>query len=231
MTPSSQPRKRKNSSRVNLLISLGIHGVIVFAIVYFAAREGMLGKQLKKLAVQMVKEPAPEKPKPQEKPKEEPPKVEPPKLDLTPKIAVQKEAPAPVAPPTSGTIAAPPVAAPPAVDVGGFEFDGGRTTTTVAADAVTAYRSLVQNTLRARWDRPSDMDDVLFVAEVEVDVDGSGQISDPVWKKGSGNKRWDDSVKAALAATRDLPLPPPKNFPSHVLVRFDVTEDSQQTLP
>jgi outer membrane biosynthesis protein TonB len=225
MTPSSQPRKRRNSSRVNLLISVGIHALIVLAVVYFAAREGVLGKRLKTLAVQMVKEPVPEKPKPEEKPKDEPPKIEAPKLDVTPKIAIPKEAPAPMA-----TSAASAVAAPAPVDVGGFEFDGGRATT-VAADPVATYRGLVQNALRARWERPSDMDDLLFVAEVEVDVDQSGQIGEPVWKRGSGNKRWDDSVKAALAATRSLPLPPPKNFPSHVLVRFDVTMDSQSYAP
>lgn len=228
MTPSSPPRKRRNSSRVNLLISVGIHGAIVLMVVYFAAREGVLGKQLKKLAVQMVKEPAPEKPKPEEKPREEPPKAEPPKLAITPKIEAPKEALAPAAsaaPPISA-----PAAAPPPVDVGGFQFDGGQTTTGIG-DGVSAYRGMVQNSLRARWNRPSDVDDLLLVAEVEVAVDPSGDIGDPVWKKTSGNKRWDDSVKAALAATRSLPLPPPKNFPPRVLVRFDVVTDSHSFAP
>ena len=224
MTPSSQPRKRRNSSRVNLLISVGIHGVIVLVVIYFAAREGVLGKQLKKLAVQMVKEPAPEKPKPEEKPREQPPK-----LAVTPKIEAPKEASA------LATTAAPPAvsapaAAPPPVDVAGFQFDGGQVTTGIV-DGVSAYRGMVQNSLRARWNRPSGVDDLLLVAEVEVAVDPSGELSEPVWKKSSGNKRWDDSVKAALAATRSLPLPPPKNFPSHVLVRFDVVTEPQSFTP
>jgi hypothetical protein len=58
MVPQFQPRKRRNSSRVNLLISLVFHGAIVLALVYFAAREGLLGKQLRKIAVEIVKEKA-----------------------------------------------------------------------------------------------------------------------------------------------------------------------------
>jgi len=63
MTPQSQARERRNSSRVNLLIAFAFHAAIVVALVYFAAREGLLGKQLKKIAVEMVREKPPEKPK------------------------------------------------------------------------------------------------------------------------------------------------------------------------
>jgi TonB family protein len=89
---------------------------------------------------------------------------------------------------------------------------------------------LVENSLRARRDRPSDLDDLPFVAEVEVTVDSAGNIGNPVWKKGSGNKRWDDSVRQATAATESLNMPPPKDFPSRITVRFDVqsTQNSLQ---
>ncbi len=73
-------------------------------------------------------------------------------------------------------------------------------------------------------DRPTDMDDHSFVAEVEVSVDQSGQIANPVWKKGSGDTRWDNSVRQALARTRSVSRVPPVNFPPRVLVRFDVVE-------
>src|ERR1700689_4000945 len=106
MTPQSQPRKKRNSSKVNLLISFIFHAILVLVLVYFAARQGLLGKQLKKISIQMVKEKPPEKPK-------EPPKAEPPKIVEAPKT-VQ-----PVA-------AAPPMVAPPAAELPSFEFDGGK---------------------------------------------------------------------------------------------------------
>src|SRR5580698_5544070 len=103
MTPQSQPRKPRNSSKINLTISLVFHGLIVAALAYFAARQGLLGTQLKKLAVSMVKEKPPDKPKEPEKPKPEPPKIEPPKVAVTPKI----EPPKLVAAPPPGTVVAP----------------------------------------------------------------------------------------------------------------------------
>ena len=63
MVPQTQPRKKRNSSKVNLLISFTFHALIVLVGFYFAARGGLLGKQLKKIAVEMVKEKPPEKPK------------------------------------------------------------------------------------------------------------------------------------------------------------------------
>ncbi len=225
MVPRTQARKPRNSSKVNLVISLVFHGLISFAIVYFAAREGVLGKQMKKLAVSMVKEKPPEKPKTPEKPKEEPPKQEVPKLAVTPKLSAPKD----TAPPPTSTAMAPPVSAPPAVDMPSFTFDGGRQVGT--ADANTVYKGEIETSLYGNWKRPEDLDDSAFVAEVDIQVGADGELTDPVWKKGSGNPRWDDSIKAALAATKSLPLPPPKNFPSHVTVRFDVTEETQPIMP
>ena len=85
MIPQSQPKKPKNSSKANLIISAVFHAILIGVMFYFAAREGLLGKKVQKIAVEMVKEkkPEPEKPKPQppkvESPKNETPKNEPPK--------------------------------------------------------------------------------------------------------------------------------------------------------
>jgi outer membrane biosynthesis protein TonB len=228
MTPQSQPRKPRNSSRVNWLISLSIHGLIVLVAFYFAARSGLIGRQLQKMTVSMVKEPPPEKPKGPEKPKEEAPKEEPPKLAVMPVVTAPKEALHPSS--ASPQAATAPVAAPPPAEIAGFDFDGGKAVV-ADSDPVSSYKGLVENSLRARWNRPTDMDDLLFVAEIDITVNGEGELSDPVWKKSSGNKKWDDSVKAALAATTSLPLAPPKNFPPRVTVRFDVTEGSQLVMP
>ena len=65
--------------------------------------------------------------------------------------------------------------------------------------------------------------------EVELSVDARGRVTGAQWLKGSGDKRWDDSVKAALAQSKVISRPPPKGFPENFLVRFDVeslkTED------
>jgi hypothetical protein len=63
-----------------------------------------------------------------------------------------------------------------------------------------------------------------FVAEVEVSIDSSGHISDPAWKRESGNARWDNSVRQAVARSSRMSRPPPKDFPSRILVRFDVQD-------
>lgn len=223
MIPQSQPRKRRNSSRVNLLISLTFHAGIVLALAYFAAREGLLGKQLKKIAVEMVKEKPPEKPKEPEKPKVEPPKIEPPKVEV-PKVAAapRAETPRTEAPPPSAVVA-PPSVAPPAVDVPSFVFEGGKAVES-SSDPTQIYKGFVEFALRSKWNRPLDIADKDFVAEVEISVDRNGRVANPDWKKTSGDKRWDDSVRAALAATTTISRPPPTNFPPRFVVRFDVQE-------
>src|SRR5947209_20448315 len=60
-----QPRK-KNSAKVNVTISLVIHGLIFAAGAYWAAHEGVLGKKLQELSVGLIpkeKKPDPEKTK------------------------------------------------------------------------------------------------------------------------------------------------------------------------
>ena len=44
MLPQTQPRKKRNSSKVNLLISFIFHALIVVVMVYFAARGGIAGQ-------------------------------------------------------------------------------------------------------------------------------------------------------------------------------------------
>jgi TonB family protein len=215
----TQKRKTRNSAKVNLLISTIFHGLILSTLLYFAARQGLLGKQIKKIAVEMVKEKPPPKPKEPEKPKVvkvEPPKTEPVKTPQIAKVEPPKE-PAQAPPPS----AAPPAVAPPAAELPAFSFEGGKTVVT-SSDPVQLYKGLLENTLRYKWDRPKDQDDHTYVAEVEVAVDETGRITDPVWKKGSGHKQWDDTVRAAIAGADKVSRPPPKNFPSRVVVRFDV---------
>jgi len=218
MIPQSQPRKKRNSSKVNLMISLAFHALLVGVLLYFAARSGILGKQIQKITVTMEKEKPPEKPPAPPKPPEPPKIVEPPKVVEAPKAVA--------APP----VVAPPVVAPPAAELPSFDFDGGKLVQS-SSDPVQLYKGLLEYSLRSKWNRPEDMADEAFIAEVEVTVDRTGKISQPKWQKGSGDKRWDDSVRQAIAATTSLNRPPPTNFPARVVVRFDVQEETEPILP
>jgi TonB C terminal len=217
MLPQSQKRVRRNSSKVNLFISLAFHTLLGVAVLYFAAREGILGNKLRTMTVEYEKPKPPEKPP--EKPKQEEPKVEP------PKVAAKTEPPKEIAqtPPPQTTA----VAAPPAVDMSGFSFnEGGRDVT--ALDPIGVYKNQIESAYFSKWPRPEDMQDSTFAAEVDIQVDRSGVLHDPVWKKGSGNTKWDDSVRKALANTKSMGHAPPTNFPSHFTVRFDVAAEQSE---
>jgi TonB family protein len=219
MLPQTQARKKRNSSKVNLLISFTFHALIVVVGIYFAARGGLLGKQIQKISVEMIKEKPPEKPKVVEKPKVEPPK-EAPKLAATPKVEPPKEAP-----PAAG----PPTVAPPATELPSFVFEGGKTVES-SSDPVQLYKGLLEYAFRSRWDRPENLHDDNYVAEVSVTVDHSGQITGVDWLKGSGNPVWDNSVRRAIAAVTRMDSQPPTNFPPHVVVRFDVQQETEPVL-
>ena len=201
-----------------LFVSLGFHTLIVVALAYFAARQGLLGKQIKKIAIEMVKEKTPEKPKEPEKPREEPPKQEPPKVVETAKAEPQRiaESPKAAAPATTG-----PVVAPPAAEIPAFVFEGGKAVET-SSDPAVLYKSAIEFALRSKWQRPAGLNDSGFIAEVDVSIDRTGQIRNPKWKSGSGNSEWDASVRQAIAATGNVGRRPPTNFPPTVLIRFDV---------
>lgn len=219
MLPQSQPRRKKNSSKVNLFISFVFHALLVGVLLYFAARSGFLGKQLQKISVEMVKETKP-KPPPPPPPKPEPPKevakvAAPQKVEEAPKAA-----PAPEAPPT---------VAPPATELPSFDFDGGKAVVT-SSDPVQLYKGALEYAFRSQWNRPENMADDSYVAEVQVSVSRDGQISNPQWEKGSGNTVWDDSVRKAIAAVKSMDRPPPTNFPPSITVRFDVQQESGDVL-
>jgi len=220
MLPQAPQRKKKNSSKVNLTISVVFHVLLIGTLLYFAARQGLLGKQIKKIAVDMVKEKPPEKPKEPEKPKPEPPK-ETPKME-EPKMAEAK----PAAPPS----AAPPVVAPANAEVPAFDFSDGAKAVTTENDPVQLYKGYLEFMLRSKWNKPDNMEDDQYVAEVQVQVDKGGKLGAVVWQKGSGNDKWDQSVKDVFKVVQVIDRRPPTNFPSQVTVRFDVQEETQPVM-
>ena len=221
MIPQSQPKTKKNSSKTNLIISAVFHGLLVILLFYFAARQGLIGKKLQKIAVEMVKEKRPEPPKPKpEPPKVEPPKVEPPKVE-TPKVVE--------APKTAPPVAAPPVVAPAAAELPAFDFAGGKTVVS-ENDPVQLYKGYMEYLLRSKWDRPENMDDDKYVVEVQVDVDKQGNLNLLKWLKGSGNDQWDQTVKNVFKSVTNIDRRPPTNFPPAVTIRFDVQEETEPVM-
>ncbi|MCX6921994.1 MAG: hypothetical protein NT154_02055 [Verrucomicrobia bacterium] len=105
-----QQRKKRNSSKMNLTISFIFHSILILVMFFFAAREGLVGKKLKLLAVTMV--PKEKKPEPlKEKPAE--PKPETAKADQTPKVAAPQPKAETAATPPPPAMDAPPSVAPP----------------------------------------------------------------------------------------------------------------------
>jgi protein TonB len=114
------------------------------------------------------------------------------------------------------------MAAPPVANLSGFEFNDGAKDVQTLSNPNDLYKATVEHALLSRWNRPEDVADDAFVAEVELTVDNTGKLGNYRWLQGSGDARWDNSVKAALAQTKALSRPPPKGFPSTFTVRFDV---------
>ena len=92
----------------NFLIAAVLHILIIFPLVFFASREGMLGKKMQTLTVVLVPNPKVE----EVKPRTEPPKVE------VPKAAIPMEQPKAVPQTVQAPLpaAAPAVAPPPQVE-------------------------------------------------------------------------------------------------------------------
>jgi outer membrane biosynthesis protein TonB len=221
MLPQTQPTPPQNSSKVNLTISLIFHAVLVGALFYFAAREGLLGKKIQKISITLEQEKAPEKPKVPDQPKVEPPKevprAEPPKV-------------AEPAPPPTPSVAAPPVMAPPPTEVASFAFDGGKSVNS-ETDPVQLYKGYLEYTLRSQWRRPDNMADDEYVAEVAVTVDAQGKFHQVQWRKGSGDDRWDQSVQEVFKLVPGVDRRPPTNFPPQVVIRFDVQDQTEPVMP
>jgi len=74
------------------------------------------------------------------------------------------------------------------------------------------------------------MEDSTFVAEVELSIDTQGKVTGSKFVKSSGNTRWDNTVKAAVAATKVITRPPPKKFPTTCVARFDVASEQTENL-
>ena len=62
-------KQKKPSSKANLILSFIFHSLLVLAVFYFAARQGVMGDKMKSLVATLEQQKPKEPPKP---PKEEP---------------------------------------------------------------------------------------------------------------------------------------------------------------
>jgi outer membrane biosynthesis protein TonB len=217
----------KKTSRVSVVISAVFHAILIGTLAYFAAKGGMLGTQLQRVAVNMVKKEPPKVEKPVEKPPEVKPIQEDKKPDMTP-VHTQVQLAAATEATTERAPAAPAEAAPEAVQTPEMYVPGGAAVDT-SSSPTEIYRNYIEYSLRKNWDRPDNLQDDNFVAEVAVDVSPDGDITGSEWQKGSGNTAWDNSVKKALSQTTSIGRAPPKGFPPRVIVRFDVVSAAAES--
>jgi TonB family protein len=219
--------RKPNSSKVNLIISATFHTVLVVGIFLLAAHQGMLGKKLQALTVivppkEVKKEPEQVKPKiVEQKPEQKPAE--------TPKMAAAAPPPVQAAPPPPAADTAP-AAAPAAVVLPSMDFQDGAVEVATASDPKQLYKMLIEGALRAHWARPEDMQDASFVADVELNIDPKGNITGSRLVKSSGDTRWDNSVKTAIATVKSLSHAPPKGFPSSFTARFDVQTEQGDSI-
>ena len=69
------------------------------------------------------------------------------------------------------------------------------------------------------------------MAEVRVDVDEDGIISNPVLQKSSGDADWDQTVKDVFKEVTQIDRRPPTNFPPEITIRFDVQIQTEPIQP
>ena len=215
--PRARRQRKDRTAASSLTLSLVMHGILFLVVFVWAAKTGRLDPVLKAFDVVLDKkekkaEPKKEEPK-QQKPEEKKPEEQP-KLTAPPPI--QNNA----APPPSDS--APAVAPPPAV-MADFAFsDGAKVVESSTNAPVLYYKNMVEFTLRSNWERPGGIADDAFVAMVEVRMDAKGNLLGNRLKQGSGNSKWDDSVRQALKSTKSVDQVPPPGFPMVFDVRFDV---------
>ena len=217
---SQHARRKRKSPKVNLTISAVLHVVVLGLGFFWAAREGYVGKTMQILTADIIKNKKIEAPK-----KEDPKALEEKKAEVAKIVQAAKTvtaaapaAAAPPPPPMAMVDAPPPVA--PAM-VFGDE---------ITSDPIVSYKGQVESALRSKWTRPTDLDDLDFVAEIELRVNAAGKILGYDWKSGSGNERWDSSVRQVLGSVTGFRQPPPQGFPETFVVRFDVLPAREEPL-
>ena len=204
-------------NKTNIIIAVVVHAILLFVIVFFASKEGMLGTKMKALTVSLV-------------PKEKQPEVVKPKIE-PPKSEIQQPT-APTTPKTDAVqqnnipkinTAPPPVAVPPIAQLPSISFDDGAKEVKDISDPIEMYKNYIEYSFKSQWKRLDNINDGGYVVLIELTIDNKGRVVDNKWLSGSGDIRWDNSVKEVFSKIKLLSRPPPKGFPTTFQVKFDTT--------
>jgi len=197
-------RKQKRSGLgTTLLIVAGVHLVIGAGLVWLAHTQvGKEWMKLYKIKIAQMKE----------KPPEPPPPPPPPKPEAPPPEPAQAPPPVPVEAPksTEQVKASQPVSLP------GF----GNPFATGKRGKFAGYVDMVTSEIQKHYKQPPDLPtDIEYVVLCQLLLDENGRILKYQLVNSSGDKDFDESALAALAAVGQLRPPPPGMSPL-IVVKF-----------
>jgi len=201
-------KHKKKGIGTTLSIVASIHLLIGGALIWLAySQTGQELLKVYKIKLAQVREKPPPPPPPPPKP--EPPKPEPPK--------VEAKAPPPPPPPVEAPKSTQQVkATPPPVSLPGF----GNPFATGKRSPFAGYVDLVTSEIQKRYKQPPDLpNDIDYVVLCQLLVDEEGRIKTYRLVNSSGNKAFDQSALAALAAIDRL-RPPPPGMSKLIVVKF-----------
>ena len=205
--------RNKPTAKIHLVIAAVLHGVLILGLLFFASKEGMLGKTMQTLSVTLV-------------PKQKIEEVQKIKA-FEPKIELPRMAQIPVEMPKTLSVATPvpaaPVIAPEAVQIPSLAFSDGAKDVISTSDPILLYKSYVEKYLTTKWSAPQDEEDVVMV---NLSVNDKGAIISTKITSQRGGK-WENSVKKVFAQISSFPKPPPKGFPPIFKIQFDSIEQME----
>ncbi len=221
---NTQPRKKRNSSKVNLIISFIFHAVLVVVLFYFAARQGLLGKQLQKISVEMVKEKKAGKTQGAGKAKSRTAqgcrnaqsRYQRPNRSRRPRRRRRLRRPPSRRPPPNCRRLTLTAARPSSPVPIRWRFTKAPSNTPSARNGTgrkTWTTTIMSPRWRSRWSR-------------------DGRISDPVWEKGSGNPALGRfGARGHRGRDQHGHVRRPRISRRSVIIRFDVQEETEPVLP
>ena len=192
----------------NLIIAVIFHLIILFIIIFFAAKEGKLGQTFKSLTVVLS---------PKQKIEEVKPKTVEPKLPDVPKVNVpQIQEEKQVVKSKSSE----PTVAPNVVQLPSFDFFDGAKKINSTNDPIELYRLYLESNIKSAWQVP-DNDGVV---NAEITIDSKGKITSTKILNFT-DLIWEMSVSQALSKIEKFSKEPPTNFPKRFTIRFDIVNE------
>ncbi len=200
---------KKSFFKSSAFIVIVLHIIAVFAVVFFAAEEGVLGKKMKELTVVLV---------PKQKVEKVEPKQEPARIESAPAPVVN---PVQNAAPPKAIINDQPAIAPAANVLPAFNFDDGAKQVETINNPIDLYKSYIEYIIHENWKPPENLDES-FLTRISIQLDKKGKIVDYKVESSIGDLIWQKSIDDVLKSIKQFKAPP-TNFPMIFEIRFDTT--------